>query len=484
MPDYIGEVYPFRYVEIEDYKGQLDRHDLTRQTVTYPFDDGAARFESSDSVLNRVWDLCRYSIKATTFAGTYIDGDRERIPYEGDAIINQLGHYYTDSDRSMARHSTDHLLHNPTWPTEWILEQVLLAWADYQHTADTAWLARNYDDLKPRTLEELREDNGLISTRTGKVTPQLFKALHFKGKTMSDITDWPQTGAAGDGKENEGEADGFVFCDYNAIVNALHYLTLRRMADMGHVLDRNDEAEQYGKAAAKLYEKFNKHFYIADKGYYRDGIGTDHASLHANMTALAAGLVPENQMKRVTEYVKSRGMACSVYGAQWLLDALYTAGEGEAARQLMSAQDKRSWWNMLRVGSTITMEAWDADYKSNLDWNHAWGAAPANTIPRGLFGIEPTAAGFSRFRIKPQPGGIDHAAITVPTVKGNVGVSFKQQGGMQMKVSIPTNTMAEVWMPAAKAAKQLTVNGKKVKGLRKGEYLVVELGSGEYSLHN
>ena len=25
-------------------------------------------------------------------------------------------------------------------------------------------------------------------------------------------------------------------------------------------------------------------------------------------------------------------------------------------------------------------------YKNNLDWNHAWGAVPANVIPRGLMG--------------------------------------------------------------------------------------------------
>ena len=33
---------------------------------------------------------------------------------------------------------------------------------------------------------------------------------------------------------------------------------------------------------------------------------------------------------------------------------------------------------MIEVGSTMTLEAWDAKYKPNLTWNHAWGAAPAN----------------------------------------------------------------------------------------------------------
>ena len=59
-------------------------------------DDFSSEFTSSDTILNQIWDLCKYTIKATSFAGLYIDGDRERIPYEADAIINQLSHYCVD----------------------------------------------------------------------------------------------------------------------------------------------------------------------------------------------------------------------------------------------------------------------------------------------------------------------------------------------------------------------------------------------------
>lgn len=39
---------------------------------------------------------------------------------------------------------------------------------------------------------------------------------------------------------------------------------------------------------------------------------------------------------------------------------------------------------MIDQGSTITMEAWSLKAKPNQDWNHAWGAAPANLLPRYL----------------------------------------------------------------------------------------------------
>ena len=69
----------------------------------------------------------------------------------------------------------------------------------------------------------------------------------------------------------------------------------------------------------------------AERGVYVDGEGTAHASLHANMFPLALGLVPEERVASVVEFVKSRGMACSVYGAQYLLEGLYDGGYGGGA---------------------------------------------------------------------------------------------------------------------------------------------------------
>ena len=80
MPDYTGEVMPFRYCEVEGYNAVGNGIDVSRQSVHYPFNGQASHFHSSDTVLNLVWDLCKYSVKATSFAGTYVDGDRERIP--------------------------------------------------------------------------------------------------------------------------------------------------------------------------------------------------------------------------------------------------------------------------------------------------------------------------------------------------------------------------------------------------------------------
>jgi len=84
MPADIGEVLPFRYAEIEGVS-KLGFGDVSQFVVNYPFDDGAASFSSDSKVLDDVWAMCKHTIKVTTFCGVYVDGDRERIPYEGDA---------------------------------------------------------------------------------------------------------------------------------------------------------------------------------------------------------------------------------------------------------------------------------------------------------------------------------------------------------------------------------------------------------------
>jgi hypothetical protein len=162
------------------------------------------------------------------------------------------------------------------------------------------------------------------------------------------------------------------------------------------------------------------------------------------MFAAAFGLVPEQNRATVAAHIKSRGMACSVYGAQFLLEALYDLGEPDAALSLMTSQSDRSWMNMIREGSTITMEAWGNKWKPNQDWNHAWGAAPANIIPFRLMGVRPLSPAFDEVEIRPQTGNLAKAECRVPSPKGPIPVSISDG---QMQVNLPEGVRAKVFLP-------------------------------------
>ncbi|MDB2462682.1 family 78 glycoside hydrolase catalytic domain [Algibacter sp.] len=451
LPDSFPILMPFRYAEIDNYKQNFSADNFTQLVYHSYWEDDESYFESSDAVLNQIWDLCKYSIKATTFAGVYVDGDRERIPYEADAYLNQLSHYTTDREYAMARQTIEYFMEHPTWPTEWQLHVALMFHADYMYTGNTELIEKYYEELKYKTLMELQREDGLISST--RATPEFMKKLGFKNpKTkLKDIVDWPpaQKDTGWKLATEEGERDGFVFKPINTVVNCLYYRNVEILAEFAQLLNKPEEAKTYHDLAAKVKLTINTILLDENKGYYRDGEGTDHTALHSNMMALAFNIVPEEYISSVANFIKSRGMACSVYGSQYLLEALYNANKGDYALDLMRSTENRSWYNMIQIGSTMTLEAWDMKYKPNSDWNHAWGATPANIIPRGLWGIQPKTPGFKVAIIRPQLSDLSFSKIKVPTVMGSIKAEFKVNDNSEINfnISLPGGMTAEFILP-------------------------------------
>ena len=176
-------------------------------------------------------------------------------------------------------------------------------------------------------------------------------------------------------------------------------------------------------------------------------------------------------------------MACGVYGANHLLEALFNDKEAEYALSLLTSDSDRSWLNMLRVGSTITTEAWDNRYKANNGWSHAWSASPAHIIPRKIMGVEPLLPGFEKIRIAPQPGDIMEAKCKVPTIKGPVFVHFNQKPNIfNLDFEIPANTTVKVVLPQLDSKNYVFLDNKSIEAkFDKGEYYI-ETGSGQHNL--
>jgi alpha-L-rhamnosidase len=485
LADHMPEVTCFRYVEIQNYQGTLSKNDVIQKALFYEFDDSAAEFHSSDPTLNQVWELCKYTLKATPFLGLYIDGNRERMPYEADAYIQQISHYAVDREYAIGRYTNQFLIFNPAWPTEWHLHVVLMAWADYMQTGNKSSIEKYYEDLKAKTLLKLAREDGLISTRTGLVTKEFLKEVHYNGNSFRDIVDWPQgtpfnqeTKSSGFGSVRiEGETDRFVFSDINTVVNAFHYRNLVLMSKIAQTLDKQEDAEFFKTRAEKVKAAFNNILLDKEKGVYVDGEGVAHSSLHANMFPVAFGLAPEEYYDSILNLLKSKGMACSPYGAPYLLTAIYKLGDPDYGFNLITAETDRSWMNMINFGSTMTSEAWDIKYKGNMTWNHAWGASPAYIISRKLMGIEPLEPAFKKIQIKPQPGNLRQGKIKSPTIRGPVMVSFENDPGKSflLDFQIPANTTARVAVPInGKEDFTLTLNGKEVNGVIQDGFVVID----------
>jgi hypothetical protein len=217
-----GVLTPFRWVEVEGWPAELDADQIRRRAA---FDstwvDDAATFHSSDPMLDKVWDLCHYSIKATTFAGVFVDGDRERLAYEADAYLSQLSYYAGDADPQISRATFDRLMKFPTWPSEWAPHMIFMAYADWMQAGDTGWLAAHYEGLKTKLLDERIGPDGLIMS-----TPELIR--------HGDNVDWPMN-----------ERDGYVFTSVNTVVNAFHLRALQEMSELAEALGKKQEAAEF-----------------------------------------------------------------------------------------------------------------------------------------------------------------------------------------------------------------------------------------------
>lgn len=461
VSDIIPLIGPFRYVSVSNSPVPLTSAMINQIAIYYPFNDKASNFESSNKDLNDVWELCKYTMKATSFMGLYSAGDRERTPYEADTYLNQLSHYAVDREFTLARRTHQYVMWgHGTWPTEWKQHNVLIAWADYMYTGNTNSLACTYKTLKDKMiLADRARPDGLLLTNTNGLT---------------DIIDWP----------TKTERDGYDLRTVNSVVNAFSYKTLVVMEDIARVLGKDEDAADFRKKAVIVKDSFNKVFFDQQQGVYIDSEGSQHASLHANMMPLAFGLVPPERRKTVTDFVISRGMACSVYGAQYLLEALYEAGRPDVAIERMTSHDIRSWCHMLDLGSTMTLEAWDDKFKKNQDWNHAWGAAPGNIISRYLLGVRPLTPGFAKAWIQPQPASLTHVRGVVPTIRGPVEVAVENENGkpFKLEVKIPVNMTARVGLPRRdKASKTVTVDGNAQDAQVEGNFLFVDdVGSGPH----
>ncbi len=469
LPDSFGVIMPFRYCELENLKVPIEDLVIKQKVYHYRFDEQASDFTSSDTVLNQIWDLCKHTIKATSFTGVYIDGDRERIPYEADALINQLSHYSFDSEYTMARRTNEYFIHNPTWPTEWILQTAILFYYDFLYTGDLEPVSRNYEALKHKTLLGLAREDGLISTHSEKLDGAYMSKLGFRdsAQRIRDIVDWPP-GQADTGwklDSDKGERDGYEMVKINTVVNAFHYFNLKIMAELAACLGQREDSVFFQTRALKVKNAINEKLFDKHTGRYVDGEHSTHSSLHANMFPLAFGIVPDEHAESVISFIKTRGMACSVYGAQFLLEGLFSYGEAEYGISLMNSTTDRSWWNMIRIGSTMALEAWDMKYKPNADWNHAWGTAPANIITRHLWGIQPLKPGYSQVQIKPQQGGLESSTIKVPTQLGSIAASYEKGKGKDQfyVIELPTGMKGEFDLTGSEGGR-IYLNGKKIKG--------------------
>ena len=468
------DMLTYRYLQISGCPIEITPDMVRGLEIRAAYNEEESAFTSDNSLLNDIYELMNHTVKVTT-QDLYVDSQsRERLAYEGDLIINLLAAHAFEDDYSIGRFTAEYLYTHRTWPAEYYLFTAMFALDDYMATGDSTSLTKYYDILTSRNYtDRIHSDYGLLTTNNTK-----------SSSTDAVLVDWPG-----------GERDGYdMNATYNTVLNASAVLAYDNLSQIATALGKTNDAKEFSDLANGIRSAMIEHLYDSDKGAFADGLNADgtpseHFSQHATAFALACGIYTDQAMAdRLAATIDAQGeIRMSVYGAYFLLKGLYDSGNGDIANKLLldtdTSESARTWAKMLyTLDATITTEAWGEKNKNNMTFSHPWGAAPAYAIKNGIFGINPTSAGYDTFDIRFQTAGIDSATLTVPTIKGSITAAFEEnEGGYHVALRIPANTAATVYIPAKEGA-TLTVegNGSALSAYENG-YFKVEIGSGDHS---
>ncbi|MDT6979270.1 family 78 glycoside hydrolase catalytic domain [Levilactobacillus zymae] len=458
----------FRYVEVTGFAGDLTPDSLRGWALQQPFDPDEGLFHSSDDLLNQEYNLAKYTIKATN-QDVYVDSQaRERKPYEGDLLVNGNTSYVLSSHYSLARHSIDYLLDNPTWPEDYKLFNVEMAWQDYLYTNDVTLLEKRYAVLREK-FNRGADGQDNFDEKVGLVTG-------------NGLIDWPIR-----------ERDGFVEGKYNTPFNAIYCGVYQLMSRIAAVTQHPADQDFYEQRAATIKQQMIAYLYDAKRGVYHDSLNADltvnqHAAHHSSAYALCYGVYDGQTMAdRLSHFVANDGeFIGSVYFIYFMLKGLIDTGHSEDALRLLTNtddhQDHKTFAAILKhLGATIAPEAWSNYYKPNLTLSHPWGATPGLTIVQGIMGIIPLEPGFKLFRLRIQPGDLTHLKVTTPSAKGIIQAEYTLEGDRKhIKVNVPMNSRVQIELPQASQIVEVKDQAAVVSAA--SEHSQLTLPSGRYDL--
>lgn len=262
-------------------------------------------------------------------------------------------------------------------------------------------------------------------------------------------------------------------------------------------IGKEAEAAKYQQLFEDIKAAFNKKYVDAD--------GRIHGNTQCCYAmALKFELLPDALRPKAAQYleddIKSKGwhLSTGFVGVSYLLPVLTRSGKADTAYRLLMQDTFPSWLFSVKHGATTIWERWDGwtpekgfqDPGMN-SFNHyslgSCGEWLYDTVA-GI-GLDPATPGFRHIVIHPRVGGgLTSASASWQSIRGKIASAWTvKDGALTLNITIPANTTATVYIPAA-GAESVTESGKpadKAEGVKllrteAGE-TVFEVQSGSYT---
>jgi alpha-L-rhamnosidase len=503
--DAAGETYVprftfhgFQYVEVTGYPGTPDTNDITG-IVLHSDTPMTSEFECNDPVANKLFKNVVWTQRAN-FVDLPTDCPQrdERFGWMGDAqVYVRCATYNADV---------------AAFYTKW-LREVMEAQRPsgtfpgycpfpFQHGADfgTAWCDAGV--ICPWTIWKAYGDTRIIE----RCWPNMVKFVEWRKSTSKDFLGVNHGNAWGDwlsfGNKTPIEYVDTVYFAYST----------KLMADMAQAIGHDKEAAEYRELFANIKKAFNQKYVKPDGSLNVDSETAYATALYMDLLPVdlrvPAGKILADEIRHA-ETGDNSGMTTGFIGTRPLLPVLSDVGENDLAVKLFQSRKFPSWGYEVAQGATTVWEHWDSytkahgfngvDGNQNASMNsfahYSFGAVCEWMFTR-LAGIDSEGAGYKHILIHPLPPAsgsdadqkpIDWVKAHYDSIRGRIESDWKWNNGkFELKITIPANTTATVYLPktnadAATESGHPLAKATGVKVLRtEGNRLVLAVESGEY----
>jgi alpha-L-rhamnosidase len=262
------------------------------------------------------------------------------------------------------------------------------------------------------------------------------------------------------------------------------------MVEISLLINKKDEADHYKKLYEKVKKYFNENF-VSKDGSIKSGTQTSY------VLPLYFELLDEKIEKKSFNFLiadlekRNRHISTGFIGLTYLFPVLTKFGRSDIVYKLLLNESFPSWLNMINNGATTMWERWDSWTPENgffdplmNSFNHTSLGVIGEWFYTGIGGINSEGPGFKKIIIKPQIGGnLTFAKTAYDSINGKIISDWKiKNEELILKVTIPINTSAKIFIPLMKNGK-VSASGEKIsiKILKKFKgYALAEVGSGDY----
>jgi hypothetical protein len=476
-----------RYLEVKCYpaKGgtRLPRVKSIEGIVVQSSSEPVGEFECSNTLFNRIYNLVRWAQRANMISVMTDCPQREKRGWLEQDHLNgpalrydfNLAQLFTKTLNDIADSQLASGL-VPTTAPEYTIMRDRNTPPDRRNNFGDSPEWSSAIILVPWQQYEFDGDLNLFRLHYGTMTNYL---AYLGGRATNDIVNY----GLGDWYDLGPKRPGVAQLTPIALTaTAFYFEDAEIMSRAAALLGKTDDAKQFSELSGKIRSAFNARFYDPSNHIYATG------SQCANAIPLVMDICePANRaavLDAVVRDVRARGNALTAgdVGYRYLLRALADGGRSDVIFDINNQSDKPGYGMQLKRGATSLTEAWDAAPGSSQ--NHFMLGQIQEWFYHDLAGIQnaPGSAGFKEIVIVPQPvGDVTRVNASYNSIRGKIVSDWKLDGGkFTLKVSIPANTTATIFVPAKSAdavAKTEDAAFLRVENHR----AVFAIGSGDYT---